>query len=65
MSKFKRIYEDEDTKEIWEFDLDVFKRGPISVEIEYKFDVKKRAKELKQQNKIAKEMKKINKRNQK
>ena len=63
MSKFKRVYEDEDTLETWEFDLDIFKNGPISVEIEYKYDMKKWAKELKQQKKIAKEMKKINKRN--
>ena len=64
MSKFKRIYEDEDTLETWGFDLGVFKNGPISVEIEYKYDLKKRAKEIKQQKKIDREMKKINKRNQ-
>jgi hypothetical protein len=34
--KFTRTYEDEYTIEVWTFDLEVFKLGPISVDIKYK-----------------------------
>ena len=34
--KFIRTYEDETTTEIWSFDIDKFRNGPISVEIKYK-----------------------------
>jgi len=34
--KFKKEYEDEDTTEVWTFDLDKFSNGPISVDIKYK-----------------------------
>ena len=64
ISKFTRIYEDEDTIETWSFDLDKFKRGPISVDIKYKAGaekrIKARAKEAKQIKKTARQMKKIN-----
>ena len=67
MRKFTRTYEDDDTTEIWTFDLDKFDKGPISVEIKYKAGaekrIKQRAKENTQQKKIARQMKKINKRN--
>lgn len=62
--KFTRVYEDDETIETWIYDLDVFDRGPIEVNIEYKEnaekEIKKRAKEVKQQKKIARQMKKIN-----
>ena len=65
--KFQRKYEDEDTIETWTFDLEKFKRGPIEVDIKYKAGAEKRikvrAKEAKQEKKIAKQMKKINNRN--
>ena len=67
MRKFTRSYEDDDTTEIWTFDLDKFENGPISVEIKYKAGaekrIKQRAKENTQQKKTARQMKKINKRN--
>jgi len=69
MKKFKRVYEDEDTIETWTFDLDKFDRGPILTEIEYKPGaekrIKQRAKDAKQQKKIARQMNKINNRNKK
>jgi len=69
MAKFTRIYEDEDTTETWTFDLDKFIRGPINVDIKYKAGaekrIKQRAKDAKQENKIARQMKKINNRNKK
>ena len=50
--KFNRVYEDEETIETWTFDLEKFKRGPISVDIKYKAGAEKaiklRAKEEKQ-----------------
>ena len=65
MTKFTRVYEDEDTIETWTFDLDKFKRGPIEVDIKYKPGaekrIKQRVKEAKQQKKIARQMNKINK----
>jgi hypothetical protein len=67
MGKFTRVYEDEDTTEIWTFDLDKFIRGPISVEIKYKAGaekrIKQRAKDTKQEKRTARQMKKINNRN--
>jgi hypothetical protein len=64
--KFERRYEDEYTIEIWSFDLEIFDKGPISVDIEYKAGaekaIKKEIKEAKQQKKIARQMKKINNR---
>jgi hypothetical protein len=67
MTKFTRTYEDEDTIETWTYDLDKFPNGPISVEIKYKAGAEKRikqgAKEIKEQQKIARQMKKINNRN--
>ena len=65
--KFTRVYEDDDTVETWEFDLDKFARGPIKVGIKYKAGAEKRlklrAKEAKQEKKAARQMKKINNKN--
>jgi hypothetical protein len=65
--KFKRTFEDELTTEIWEYDTDIFKQGPISVDIKYKAGaekiIKQRAKEAKADKKTARQMKKINNRN--
>jgi ATPase subunit of ABC transporter with duplicated ATPase domains len=62
-TKFERRYEDEDTIEIWKFDLKKFDKGPIEVNITYKAGaekrLKQRAKDAKQQKKIARQMKKI------
>jgi hypothetical protein len=67
--KFTRVYEDEETIETWTFDLEKFKRGPISVDIVYKKGadkaIKARAKEAKQIKKVARQMKKINNKNKK
>ena len=67
MTKFTRVYEDEDTIETWTYDLDKFDKGPISVEIKYKAGaekrIKQRVKDTTQQKKIARQMKKINNRN--
>jgi len=63
-TKFIRIYEDELTVETWKFDLKKFDKGPIEVDIKYKAGAEKtlklRAKEAKQEKKIARQMKKIN-----
>ena len=65
--KFTRVYEDEETIETWTFDLEKFKRGPVSVDIKYKVGAEKsskaRAKEAKQIKKTARQMKKINNKN--
>ena len=65
--KFERKYEDDDTIEIWKFDLEKFARGPIEVDIKYKAGaekrIKQRAKDAKQEKKIARQMNKINNRN--
>ena len=65
--KFERKYEDDDTIEIWKFDLEKFSNGPIEVDIKYKNGaekrIKQRAKEAKQEKKIARQMNKINNRN--
>ena len=62
--KFTRVYEDELTTETWTFDLYKQPNGPIIVDIKYKAGAEKalklRAKEAKQEKKIAKQMKKIN-----
>jgi hypothetical protein len=62
--KFSRVYEDEETTTTWNFDLDKFDRGPVSVDIKYKIGadkaIKARAKEAKQIKKTARQMKKIN-----
>jgi len=67
VSKFSRVYEDDETITTWTFDLDKFDRGPISVDIKYKAGAEKaiklRAKEEKQIKKTARQMKKINNRN--
>lgn len=64
VSKFTRVYEDEDTIETWVFDLDKFNKGPINVDIKYKAGaekrIKARAKDEKQIKKNARQMKKIN-----
>jgi len=61
--KFSRVYEDELTIETWKFDLKKFDKGPIEVDIKYKAGAEKalklRAKEAKQEKKIARQMKKI------
>jgi hypothetical protein len=65
--KFTRVYEDDETIETWTFDLEKFKRGPVSVDIKYKVGAEKaskaRAKEAKQIKKTARQMKKINNKN--
>ena len=62
-TKFTRVYEDELTIETWKFDLNKNPNGPIEVDIKYKAGAEKalklRAKEAKQQKKIARQMKKI------
>lgn len=61
--KFERRYEDEDTIEVWKYDLKKFDKGPIEVTITYKAGaekrLKQRAKDAKQEKKIARQMKKI------
>ena len=65
--KFIRTYEDETTTEIWSFDIDKFRNGPISVDIKYKAGAEKaiklNAKNNKQEKKASRQMKKINERN--
>ena len=62
-TKFTWTYEDEFTIETWKFDLNKFDKGPIEVDIKYKAGAEKalklRAKEAKQEKKIARQMKKI------
>jgi hypothetical protein len=64
--KFTRTFEDEYTTEIWEYNTDKFKNGPISVDIKYKAGaekaIKQNAKNAKQEKKAARQMKKINNR---
>ena len=66
-TKFTRVYEDDETIETWTFDLEKFKRGPVSVDIKYKAGadkaIKLRAKEATQIKKTARQMKKINNKN--
>ena len=65
--KFIRVYEDEYTIETWSFNLDKFDKGPIQVDIKYKAGAEKairlNAKQAKQEKKTARQMKKINERN--
>jgi len=65
--KFTRVYEDEYAVEIWTFDIDKFRNGPINVDIKYKAGAEKaiklNAKNNKQEKKSARQMKKINERN--
>jgi hypothetical protein len=68
-TKFNRVYEDEYTIETWKFDLNKFDKGPIEVDIKYKAGAEKalklKAKEAKQEKKIARQMNKINNKNKK
>ena len=65
--KYTRVYEDEYAVETWSFDIDKFRNGPISVDIKYKAGaekaMKQNAKQVKQEKKTARQMKKINERN--
>jgi hypothetical protein len=64
--KYTRVYEDEYAIETWSFDIDKFRNGPISVDIKYKAGaekaMKQNAKQVKQEKKTARQMKKINER---
>ena len=64
--KYTRVYEDEYAIETWSFDVDKFRNGPISVDIKYKAGaekvMKQNAKQVKQEKKTARQMKKINER---
>ena len=65
--KFTRTYEDEDTIEVWTYDLNKTTHGPVLVEIKYKAGaekrIKQRSKQAKQDKKIILQMKKINNKN--
>lgn len=67
MDKFTQTYEDDETIEVWTYNLEIFDKGPISVDIKYKAgaekQIKNRAKEEKQIKKTARQMKKINNKN--
>lgn len=69
--KYQRTYEHEDSTEVWTYDTDKFRNGPISVEIKYKDGAdkpknwNKRAKQSKDDRRSARQMKKINERNKK
>lgn len=41
-TKFERIYEDEESKSIWKYDLTKNPYGPVSVEYSYKAHVLKK-----------------------
>jgi hypothetical protein len=62
--KYTRVFEDEYAIETWTYNLDKFPRGPISVDIKYKPGaekaMKQNAKQVKQDKKTARQMKKIN-----
>ena len=62
-TKFERRFEDEDTIEIWKYDLKKFDKGPIEVNITYKAGAEKRIKqrgiEAKQVKRNTRQMKKI------
>ena len=64
--KFTRVYEDEYTIETWTYDLNKF-HGPINVDIKYKAGaekaIKQQIKQAKQEKKTARQMKKINEKN--
>ena len=65
--KFTRTYEDEDTVEVWTYDLNKTTHGPVLVEIKYKSGaekrIKQRVKESKADKKITRQMNKINNKN--
>ena len=65
--KFTRTFEDDFTTETWTYDLNIFDKGPINVDIKYKAGAEKAMKQLakqtKQEKKTARQMKKINNRN--
>ena len=67
--KFTRTYEDDDTLEVWSFDLNKFEHGPISVDIKYKNGLDKSknwsklAKQAKDDRRSNRQMKKINENN--
>ena len=67
-TKFTRVYEDELTIETWKFDLNKNPNGPVEVDIKYKAGAEKalklRAKEAKQEKKVALQMKKLEKNEQ-
>lgn len=67
-TKFTRVYEDELTIETWKFDLNKNPNGPVEVDIKYKAGAEKalklRAKEAKQEKKVARQMKKLEKNEQ-
>jgi hypothetical protein len=41
LTKFERVFEDEEGKSIWKYDLKKFPNGPISVEYSHKAHVLK------------------------
>ena len=67
--KYIRTYEHDNTTEVWTFDTDKFRNGPISVDIKYKDGAdkpknwNKLAKQAKDDRRAARQMKKINERN--
>jgi hypothetical protein len=67
--KFQRTYEHEDSTEVWSFDTDKFRNGPISVDIKYKDGADKSknwnkvVKQGKDDRRSARQMKKINEKN--
>jgi hypothetical protein len=64
LRKYTRVFEDEYAIETWTYNLDKFRNGPILVEIKYKAGaekaMKQNAKQVKQEKKTARQMKKIN-----
>lgn len=65
-TKFERRYEDEDTIEIWKYDLNK-SNGPVDVSITYKNggdkNWAKKQKQAKEEKRAERQMKKINDRN--
>jgi len=61
--KFERRYEDDETIEVWKYDLSK-SNGPVEVSITYKNNIdknwEKRAKQAKDDRRTARQMKKIN-----
>jgi len=39
--KYTRVFEDEDSKTTWTYDLDITTHGPIAVDIKYKTEINK------------------------
>ena len=52
--KFEHIFEDEDSKSIWKYDLKKFPNGPISVEHKYPPHYEKKLKAQQKEAKLAK-----------